>query len=172
MFFQVLVADVGELRRDFAAHLAKGVFGEADASGFGDGFEPCRDVDAVAEDVVALDQDIAEMDADAPIHPVFAGYPGITFRRLLLQRQGAFDGADHRAKLDQHAVAGRLDDAPAMLGDERLGGGAMVQKPPRGARFVLPHQARIARHIGDEDRGKTADGGHDRPSARFSSRGD
>ena len=71
MFFEALLANVGELGLDFAAHLTKSVFGDADAAGFGDAFEPRRDVDAVAEDIVPLDQNVAEMDPDPPFHSVF-----------------------------------------------------------------------------------------------------
>jgi hypothetical protein len=56
--------------------------------------------------------------------------------------------ADHRAELDQHPVAGGLDDPPAMLGDERISGGAMLAQCLRRARFVEPHQAAVTRHIG------------------------
>src|SRR6516162_5007981 len=52
---------------DLAAHLTKGVFRDADATGLGDAFKPGSDIDAVAEDVVALDQHVAEMDAGCAI---------------------------------------------------------------------------------------------------------
>jgi hypothetical protein len=38
----------------------------------------------------------------------------------------AFDGADHRTELDQHAIAGGFDYTPAMLGDQRIGGAAVL----------------------------------------------
>jgi hypothetical protein len=60
-----------------------------------------RYVDAVAEDVLTLDQHITEMDADAPLHSAVAGDCGVPLRRQVLKRQGALDSADHRAKLDQ-----------------------------------------------------------------------
>src|SRR5262245_35086339 len=132
--------------------------------------EPGRDVDAVAEDVVALDQDVAEMDADAPFHAAFAGNPRVAFRRQLLQCQSAFDVANHRAELDPHDFAGGLDDRPAMLGDERIGSAAMLAQRPRRPRLVEAHQSRIARDIGGEDCGKTAGGGHGRPSFFFTPR--
>ena len=44
----------------------KSVLGDADAPRFGDAFEPGCDVDPVAEDVVAFDQDITEMNANPP----------------------------------------------------------------------------------------------------------
>ncbi len=151
-----LLAEIGKLGRDFAAHLAKSVFRDADAAGFGDALEPCGDIDAVAEDIVPLDQYVAAMDADAPFHAAFGGYARIALRRQLLQCQGALHGADHRAELDQHAVAGGLDDPPAMMGDERIGGSAMLAQCLCGARFVEPHQPAVAGHIGGENSGETA----------------
>jgi hypothetical protein len=64
----------------------------------------------------------------------FGGNAHIAFRRQLLQRQGAFDGADDRAELDQDPVAGRLDYPPAMPGDDWIGDGAVLaQCLPRRA---------------------------------------
>jgi hypothetical protein len=87
-----------------------------------------------------------------------------------LQCESAFDGTDHRAEFDQDPVAGRVDDPPAMFGNKRVGCHTMLAKRLRRACLVLAHQQRIASDIGGEDRGKTAGGGHDRPSARFSRR--
>src|SRR5258708_18337722 len=117
---------MGKRGLDLAPHLPKSVSGNADTAGFGNAFEPCRDVDAVAEDVVPLDQNIAEMDADAPFHAAFAGNPRIAFRRQVLQCEGAVDGADHRAKFDQDAVTGGIEDPPAMMRDERIGSSPML----------------------------------------------
>ena len=75
----------------------------------------------------------ADMDADAPLQAAVARNSCIALRRELLQCQTAFDGADHRAELDQHPVAGGLDDPPAMLGDQRIGGGAMLAQCLRRA---------------------------------------
>jgi hypothetical protein len=107
------------------------------------------------------------MDADAPFHPAVGEAPRIAPRCQLLQPDCALDGADHRAELDQHPVAGGLDDPPAMMGDERISGGAMLPQCLGRARLVRPHQPRIARHIGGEDRGETAFDGlfHGPPSA-------
>ena len=80
----------------------------------------------LAEDVVTFDQHIAEMDADPPLHAALADDGGVPLCRRLLQPQGALDGADHRAELDQHAIANCFDDPSAMLGDERGDGGAML----------------------------------------------
>jgi len=67
--------------------LPEGVLRQADAAGLGDAFEPRRDVDAVPQYVVALDQHIAEMDADAPFHAPVARDCRIPLRRQHLQRE-------------------------------------------------------------------------------------
>jgi len=56
-----------------------------------------------------------------------------------LPRQGAFDGTDHRAELDQHTVAGRLGDTTAMLRNKWISSDAMLAQRPRGARLVFAH---------------------------------
>jgi len=61
------------------------------------------------------------VNADAPFHAPFAVNPGIALRCQLFQRQGALNGANHRAELDQHTVAGGFDYPPTMLGDKRIG---------------------------------------------------
>jgi hypothetical protein len=66
------------------------------------------------------------------------------------------DRTHHRAELDQHAVAGGLDDPPAMPGDERIGGGTMLAQHPRRAGLVLSHQPAVAGNVGGEDRGQFA----------------
>ena len=109
---------------------AKGVVRDADPAGFGDAFKPGGYVDAIAEYVVAPDQHIAEMDADAPFHATVGGGLGIALCRQPLQPQSAFDGADHRAELDKYAIAGRLHNATAMLGDQRISGAAMLAQGP------------------------------------------
>jgi len=66
---------------------------------------------------------------------------------LLLDRERTFDGGDDGRKLQEHAVAHRLDDAPAEAGDDRPRLIAMLANRPRRARLVFPHQARIADDI-------------------------
>jgi len=80
--------------------LPKGVIRDADPAWFGNAFKPCGDVDAVPEDIIALDQYVAEMNADAPFHAAFVGDARIPRRRKPLQREAALDSADHRTELD------------------------------------------------------------------------
>src|SRR6516225_1276544 len=118
------------------------------------------DVDAIAEDVLALDQNIAEMYANAPFHSAVAGNGGVPLCRQVLQRQGTFDSAYHRAKLDQHPVAGRLDYPPAALPNNRIGSGAMLAQRLNRARLVEPHQPAVTGDIGRKDGGEATCRGH------------
>ena len=61
------------------------------------------------------------------------------------------------AELAQGAVAHELDDAPAVLGDERLDElPAVGLEAAEGALLVALHQARIADHVRGEDGGEPA----------------
>jgi hypothetical protein len=53
-----------------------------------------------------------------------------------------------------------------MLGNEWIGGNPVLAQRPRRTRFVPAHQARISHDISGEDRGETADGGHDLPGGK------
>src|SRR5438105_12734759 len=51
-----------------------------------DTLKACGEIDAIAENVLAIDQYVTEMDADAPLHSAFAGNPSITLGHQLLER--------------------------------------------------------------------------------------
>src|SRR5689334_12195472 len=70
--------------------------------------------------------------------------------------------AHHDAcEFHQQAVAGGLDDAAVVLGDLRIEKlAAQRLKAFERAFLIRAHQPRITRHIGGEDRGETAGGGH------------
>jgi len=60
------------------------------------------------------------MNADAKLDALGGRNVGIALRHRALQIDRAAYGIDDAGKLGQKAVAGRLDDAPAMLGDLRV----------------------------------------------------
>jgi hypothetical protein len=73
----------------------------------------------------------------------------------LLHRDRAPHRIDDARKFDQHPVAGGLDDAAVVFGDFRIEK-LMAQRFEAFERafLVRPHQPRISRHIGGEDRGE------------------
>ena len=117
--------------------------------------EARRDIDAVAENVVALDDDVAEIDADAEVD----GRPRIeiALAHRPLHRDGAFDRIDDAAEFDQRAVAHHLDDAAAPRGDgwvERLA--PDLPECSDRAGLVGPHHRGVAGNVGSEDGGEPA----------------
>ena len=74
-------------------------------------------IDAVAEDVAVLDDDVPDIDPDAPFDAPIGRYSGIPLGHARLHLDRAAQGIDDAGKLDQEPVAGGLDDAATMLGD-------------------------------------------------------
>jgi len=67
------------------------------------------------------------------------------------------DGVNGTGELDQHAVAGGLDQPPAVARNRRRQHLVPERPNPRpGSLLVGPHQPRMAHHISGEDRGKSA----------------
>ena len=138
---------VGRARNQHAARLANPL-------------QPRRDIDALAENVVALDQHVAEVDADAVDDALGLGHVGVALGHQLLDGDRAFDGGDDGRKFQQQPVAHRLDDAPAELRHERPRRLAMLAHRARRPRLVLAHQAGIADDVDGHDRGEAAGRGH------------
>ena len=158
MFLTILVAeivkgDVVEPVADLIAHRA----GDADAAGLGEHLETRRDVDAIAEDVVLLDDDVAQIDADAELDPPRRRHIGIAPRHPPLHFGRARHRINDAVEFHQHAVAGGLDDAAAVLGnrgiDELEPVGLQAGKRPR---LVNLHQPAVADHVGGKDRSESS----------------
>ena len=148
------------------AHIFVYTVTDTNPSRFGQGFEPRRDIDAIAIDVPGFGYDVALVDADAkPDAPIF-GNPPLALEHTALD----FDGAAHRIgsarKLSQEPIAHLLDDTPGMLGDLRLDKLVEMSLDALvGSCLVSPHQPRVALHIGAKDRDKTVNSGHFSPGA-------
>src|SRR5260370_16606092 len=93
---------------------------EAPPAGIGQGFDPCGDVDAVAVEVVTLDDNVAEIDPDAQFDAVVRPDARVPLGHRLLHCDGAAHRIDDARKFYQHAVAGGLDDATVVLADLRI----------------------------------------------------
>jgi hypothetical protein len=56
-----------------------------------------------------------------------------------LHRNSAFDRINYGGKFEQHAVAGGLDDATAMVCHQRVGDGAVFTESAGGSNLVEAH---------------------------------
>jgi hypothetical protein len=129
----------------------------ADPAGLGERFEPRRDVDAVAEQILALHNDVADMHADAKPHLFTRGSRSVVLGERLLNRDCALDRIDGTGEIGDDAVAGVAKDPPAIGRDVLVENGAAGGQPEQGADLVLLHQPAVACDIGRENRCDLAD---------------
>ena len=95
------------------------IIGDADAARFGDSLKARGDIDPIAENIVVIEDDVADVNADAKFDPEFRRYVNILSSHLSLDFDPATRGIDGTGELNQHAITCGLDDAAAMGGDLR-----------------------------------------------------
>ena len=128
LFAEVLVAE-----RELVPNLFVNGPRDADAAGVGETFQPRRDIDSVAVDLVAFDHHIAEVDADAEVHPARRRQPGVLNLERALNIHRAIDRIDHAGELGKYAIAGRIYEAPVALLDETIDDLAMSGQGEQGS---------------------------------------
>jgi len=155
--FDALVAHVLEGEREPLADMVADSTRDADTARLSQRLQTRRDIHSVAEDVVLLDEDIAEIDAYAEPDPALLGHVGLAVGHPPLNLDRTSDGVDDALELRQEAIAGVLyNPAPVFL-DLRIDQfPEMGLKPLMGPLLVSAHQARIPRHICCQDRGEAA----------------
>jgi hypothetical protein len=107
----LLLAEILEDKGQPVAHVVMNRIGDEHPAGFGQGLDPGGDVDAVAIEVVALDDYVAEIDADAHFDAVVRTGGGVPLGHRLLHLDRAAHRIDDAGEFDQQPVAGGLDDA-------------------------------------------------------------
>jgi hypothetical protein len=144
---------------------------DAEAAWLANTLEPCCDVDAITKDVMAIDDDVADIDPDAELEPFLGPLGRIALRHAALYLDRTAHRLHDARKLDKHAIAGGFDDATTMLADLWIDQGAPARlESGQGAFLVLPHQTRVTRHVGGEDGGQLAFdalGRHGKPSLPY-----
>ena len=93
------------------------IIGDADAAWLGDSLEAGCDVDAIAENIVVVDDDVPDVNADAKFDPEFRRHGGVLLSHLSLDFHRTARRIDSTGEFDQHAITGGLDDATAVRGD-------------------------------------------------------
>src|SRR5262249_3639762 len=117
---QLLLAEIINSVRGLATDLTVDRLGEIDAARIGERLQPGRHVDAVAIGIAALDHNIAKVDADAQDDGAALWQIAVHRGHSSLQFDRALHSVVRTAKLNEHTVAGRLEDATVMTGNEGL----------------------------------------------------
>ena len=94
------------------------------------------------------------MDADAEPHGFALGHARIFLGQSLLHRDRALHGIDGTDEIGDDAVAGGVEDPPAMRRDQPVHDFAAGLEPGERAGLVQPHQPAVAGDVGGEDRGE------------------
>src|SRR6202165_1718347 len=125
---------------------------DRNASRHSDAFEPRCNIDAIAEDIVVVDDDVSQMDADAELDPLGLGYLRVLVSHAALNFGGASRCIDGTGKFDQNTVASGLDDAAAMFGDCGVDKRFSESLQLRQRAFLVgTHQAAITGDISRQD---------------------
>ena len=96
-----MLADVFEAEVEFAYGILLDPCGDADPAGFGQCFQTCRDIDPVAKNVALLDDDIADVDANAKFDPIVSSNRRIALGHRTLYRGCTVQCINDAGELDQ-----------------------------------------------------------------------
>src|SRR4051794_25829940 len=150
-----LRAHRGKADRELACNLLTHPTRDADPTRLGQALQPGGDVDAVAVDVVVLDDDVAGVDADAEADLLVLGDARLALGHAALDGDGTGDRVDDAAELAQHAIAHELDNPAVVLGQEWLEELLAVRlEAGERAGLVMAHEPRVADHVRRQDGGE------------------
>jgi hypothetical protein len=148
-------ADVREVRFDFAADLFVGGAGKANSARVGEGLQPRRDIDAVAEKASILNDDIADIHPHAKSDALGFRQGSVAVADRLLQGDGASRRIDDAAEFQQQTVADRVDYSAPVVGDRRIDElAAILRQSLQRSGFILSHHSTVADNVGHHDRGQ------------------
>jgi hypothetical protein len=115
-----LLAAIDKLDVELAMYLLANASGHANATRFGQCFQARRDVDSVAGNIVAVDNDVTEVDTDAELDALVGFFDSLSRTHRALHVDRAAEGGVRAAEFEQHPVTGGLDDPAAMFGNFRI----------------------------------------------------
>jgi hypothetical protein len=99
-----------------------------------------------------IDDDVADIDADAKLDALLMWHVGVTLRHATLNIDGTTHRVHDAVELGQQPIAGVLDDPPTVLRDLGIDEGTqMVLELDVGGLFIEARQPAVAGHIGRKD---------------------
>jgi len=99
--FDLPVAQILEGEAQLVLHVIAHGARDANPAGLGQTLQPRGNVDAVAEDILAIDDDVAEIDADAEVDAAIGRQVGVTLGHRALDLDGAAHGIDDAGEFDE-----------------------------------------------------------------------
>ena len=115
MFLTCCSPEIVKRNRQLVADLVAHDCRDTDRAGLGEPLQAGGDVDPLAEEVVAVDHNIADMHADAEAHRLVASTAGIFRCDSSLRRDRAREGINGAGEIGDNAIAGGVKN-PAAVG--------------------------------------------------------
>ena len=149
MFFTFFVAKVLVRHGDLVLHLVEYTAGYVDAPTLGEGLNASCDVDPVTEQVVTLDNHVAQIDSNAKLHPPILSGILIALGQVALHANSAINSVNGAWELDQEPITRRPNNPTPMLANSGVNDllTVILELAERSC-FVNAHEATVARHVG------------------------
>ncbi|MCK1640348.1 hypothetical protein IVA95_22745 [Bradyrhizobium sp. 157] len=112
-----MLACIFECKVQFAPHILLHSSRHTDATRERERLQPCRDVYAIAINVISFNDNVAHVDAHAKLNPFILKHFGIARGHTALNFDSATQRIHNTAELHQHAVAGVFNNPPVVFGD-------------------------------------------------------
>jgi hypothetical protein len=110
----LLIAQIIETQRELVAYVIARRRRDTDRARLGESFEAGGDIDPVAEQVAAVNHDIADMHANAELHWLGGLLLHVHRRDRRLHRDRALDSIHRAGEISDNAVAGGVEDPTAV----------------------------------------------------------
>src|SRR4030095_2742270 len=149
-------AQTRECERQLAGALMLDGIGNERATRLSQRFQPRRDVDAVTVDPGLVVEHISQIDPDAKPHAATLGHPLVALGHHGLHLDCTLGGAYDAGKFSHDAIAGGVDDPPAVPADQRQDSALRGVRVAPGGGLVLVHEPAVPRDIGGKKGGEPA----------------
>jgi hypothetical protein len=149
-----LFAQIVEFKRQFFHDVIVDAARDADTARIRQPLQTRGDIHPVAENISVLQHDVADIDADAKLHPPIFVELVVRVSQLVLDFDRALDSRQRAAECGQNAVAGGSANSALVLRDKTIRDQAKGRQSRQGSFLVDLHHAAIARDVsgknGDE----------------------
>ncbi len=152
----LMVAGVLKRDLDLSPDLLVDRLGNTESTLAGQTLQAGRHIDSVTKEVVVIDDDVAQVDADPKAHLSISRNLGVVTLDLMLDVDRASNRFDRARELGHDAVAGPAKDPPVVIAHEFLDDGPIRAEPPDRVLLVDLHQPAVTDHIGRQNRGELA----------------
>jgi hypothetical protein len=149
---RLLRAEIGEGHRHLCPDLIPHGARDANPARLRKSFQAGRDINGVTEEIVLLNDNVADVHPDAEPHLLTGRSIRILFGHGVLHRDSTLHSIHGAGEISDKAIASRVENPASMRGDQAIDDDPVSRERAKGADLISPHQAAIAFDIRCEDR--------------------